>query len=154
MENHDKLRWRCTSDFIYEMLEEIKKMTIEERVNLCVKVLNAENVLPSSDMVSRKEYEKMRDCARRWQDEFVNASEIANNLLANKDDWWHLCKDELPSECEEVIVSVRDDSADNVYNYTTVAWMFDNGRWISDNDFVRGEVIAWMSLPKPYEENK
>lgn len=39
---------------------------------------------PTADAVSREEYDKMKEIAKSWQDEFRNASEIANKLSANR----------------------------------------------------------------------
>lgn len=53
---------------------------------------------PTADAVSREEYDKMKEIAKSWQDEFRNASEIANKLsadrphgewISNHDDSWN-----------------------------------------------------------------
>ena len=54
--------------------------------------------------------------------------------------------DKPPTE-ENVIVTVKDDSADSTYYYTSVGRYFD-GIWIVDNA-VCIQVIAWMPLPEP-----
>lgn len=64
---------------------------------------------------------------------------------------WILCFKKLPAEAQQVIVSVRDDRGDSPYCYTCCAWLLGDC-WITDNDVLAGEVIAWMPLPKPYEE--
>ena len=63
---------------------------------------------------------------------------------------WIPCSERLPNNDEEVIVSVEDDRADNIFKYTTTAWRYGDV-WVSDNERICG-VIAWMPLPKPYEE--
>lgn len=62
---------------------------------------------------------------------------------------WISTKDRLPEDDSEVIVSVYDDSYDNVYEYTCVAWYF-KGSWIHNNEIISC-VDAWMPLPKPYK---
>ena len=64
---------------------------------------------------------------------------------------WIPCSEKLPSDFEEVIISVCDDHGDTPYNYTTVGWKCEK-YWISDNDCVCGDVLAWMPLPAPYKE--
>lgn len=39
---------------------------------------------PTADAVSREEYDKMKEIAKSWQDEFRNANEIVNKLSANR----------------------------------------------------------------------
>ena len=63
---------------------------------------------------------------------------------------WIPCSERLPNNDEEVIVSVEDDRADNTFKYTTTAWRYGDV-WVSDNERICG-IIAWMPLPKPYEE--
>ena len=63
---------------------------------------------------------------------------------------WIPCSERLPNNDEEVIVSVEDDRADNIFKYTTTAWRYGDV-WVSDNERICG-IIAWMPLPKPYEE--
>ena len=63
---------------------------------------------------------------------------------------WIPCSERLPNNDEEVIVSVEDDRADNIFKYTTTAWRYGDV-WVSDNERICG-IIAWMPLPKAYEE--
>ena len=65
---------------------------------------------------------------------------------------WIPCEERLPNNDEEVIVSVEDDGADNIFKYTTTAWRYGDV-WVSDNERICG-IIAWMPLPKPYEEKE
>lgn len=65
---------------------------------------------------------------------------------------WIPVDEEMPPWNEEVIITVLDDHGDTPYTYTTAAWWLQDTIWISDNDIVQGEVLAWMSLPKPYKE--
>lgn len=64
---------------------------------------------------------------------------------------WIPCSERLPSDDEDVIVSVLEDHGDRSWKYTTVAWLC-NGVWISDNEILFGTAVAWMPLPKPYRE--
>ena len=64
---------------------------------------------------------------------------------------WVLADRVLPNIDEEVIISVCDDSADNSYYYTTTGWLC-HDTWISNNERVCGQVIAWAPLPKQYKE--
>ena len=56
----------------------------------------------------------------------------------------------LPEECKEVLVTVKDDSADSPIYYTAVGWYY-AGIWVVE-DAVCHQVIAWMKPPKPYKE--
>ena len=59
----------------------------------------------------------------------------------------------MPGENVEVIVSVCDDHGDTPYYYTTHAWLCNN-TWVSDNEILQGEVLAWKPFPKPIERGK
>ena len=63
---------------------------------------------------------------------------------------WIPCEERLPNNDEEVIVSIADDRADNIFRYTTTAWRYGDV-WVSDNERIC-DIIAWMPLPKAYEE--
>lgn len=66
---------------------------------------------------------------------------------------WIPCgENSMPPWNEEVIVTVMDDSGDTPFEYTCSAWWFQDKIWISDNDIVFGEVVAWMPMPKPYKK--
>lgn len=63
---------------------------------------------------------------------------------------WIDIRDRAPQNDSEVIVSVYDDSGDSVYEYTCVAWYY-NEMWIRNNEIISDSyVIAWMPLPEPY----
>lgn len=47
---------------------------------------------PTADAVSREDYDKMKKIAKSWQDEFRNASEIANKLSADRPTGEWICK--------------------------------------------------------------
>lgn len=65
---------------------------------------------------------------------------------------WISVKDRLPRIGDEVIVSVKDDSGDSPYWYTTVGWYAcDHNRWIVDNEF-NTMVTHWAALPRACKE--
>ena len=66
----------------------------------------------------------------------------------------YIPREELPPDNDYVIVTIRDDSGDSPYTYVTIAqyYRIDRDLWIADNDYVCGDIIAWMPLPKPYKE--
>ena len=63
---------------------------------------------------------------------------------------WTPVNERLPEECKEVLVTVKDDSADSPIYYTAVGWYY-AGIWVVE-DTVCHQVIAWMKPPKPYKE--
>ena len=67
---------------------------------------------------------------------------------------WIPCSERLPKYEEEVIVSVRDDSGDTTFDYSSCGWYACAGDfWIVDNE-PNYYVIAWMPLPEPYAERR
>ena len=65
---------------------------------------------------------------------------------------WISVSERLPEECKEVLVTVKDYSADSPIYYTAVGWYY-AGIWVVE-DAVCHQVIAWMRPPKPYKEGK
>ena len=63
---------------------------------------------------------------------------------------WISVNKKLPKEGEEVIVTVKDDSADSPIYHTSVGWYY-KGIWVVGNE-VCYQVIAWMPFPEPYRE--
>ena len=63
---------------------------------------------------------------------------------------WVPVNEKLPEPCKEVLVTVKDDSADSPIYYTAVGWYY-AGIWVVE-DAVCHQVIAWMKPPKPYRE--
>ena len=63
---------------------------------------------------------------------------------------WVPVSESPPEECKEVLVTVKDDSADSPIYYTAVGWYY-AGIWVVE-DAVCHQVIAWMKPPKPYKE--
>ena len=58
---------------------------------------------------------------------------------------WISVSERLPEVHKEVLVTVKDDSADSPIYYTSVGW-YCGGIWV-----VKNTVIAWMPLPEPYK---
>ena len=65
---------------------------------------------------------------------------------------WIPANERLPEECKEVLVTVKDDSADSPIYYTAVGWYY-AGIWVVE-DAVCHQVIAWMRPPKPYKKEE
>lgn len=67
---------------------------------------------------------------------------------------WIPISEGLPSDDDDVFVTVIDDHGDTPWRYTDVAWLC-NGTWIADNEILFGNVIAWMPqrYPKPYKSD-
>ena len=65
---------------------------------------------------------------------------------------WTPINEGPPKTDEDVLVTIKDDSADSPYYYTSTGWYY-NGIWVVDNT-VCYQVIAWMEFPKPYKEDK
>ena len=63
---------------------------------------------------------------------------------------WIPVSERLPEACKEVLVTIKDDSADSPNYYTSVGWYY-NEIWIAENT-VCYQVTAWMPLPEPYKE--
>ena len=59
---------------------------------------------------------------------------------------WVPVSERLPEECKEVLVTVKDDSADSPLYYTAVGWYY-AGIWVVEAT-VCPPVIAWMKPPK------
>ena len=69
-----------------------------------------------------------------------------NKIAINE---WTPVSERPPEECKEVLVTVKDDSADSPIYYTAVGWYY-AGIWVVE-DTVCHQVIAWMKPPKPYK---
>ena len=65
---------------------------------------------------------------------------------------WIPVSERLPEECKEVLVTVKDDSADSPIYYTAVGWYY-AGIWVVE-DAVCHQVVAWMRPPKPYKKGE
>ena len=70
---------------------------------------------------------------------------------------WTPCSKSKPKDGERVFVTVVDESGDSPYTYTVTAQYYDDvfgGVWLSANDYVFGEVVAWMKEPLPYQKKR
>lgn len=79
--------------------------------------------------------------------------EVAEEYDTDTNVWnngWIPCSEQLPEECIEVLVSVReiDDSI-----YTRTSWVQD-GVWVVKKTPLNPTVIAWQPLPNPYKESE
>ena len=64
---------------------------------------------------------------------------------------WIPCSKRLPNAQDVVIVSIRDETGDTAYNYTSHGWLTtDKEYWIVDDD-INHYVVAWMPLPEPWK---
>ena len=63
---------------------------------------------------------------------------------------WIPVNEKLPEVGKDVLVTIKDDSADSSNYYTSVGWYY-IGAWIVENTLCY-QVTAWMEFPKPYEE--
>ncbi|MFW5669567.1 MAG: DUF551 domain-containing protein [Acetivibrio ethanolgignens] len=64
---------------------------------------------------------------------------------------WISVEEKLPKDEENVLVTIKDDSADSPIYYTSVGWYY-KGIWVVENE-VSHQVIAWMPFPEPYREH-
>lgn len=63
---------------------------------------------------------------------------------------WISVDKRLPKAEENVLVTVKDNSADSPIYHTSVGWYY-KGIWVVENE-VSYQVIAWMPFPEPYRE--
>lgn len=71
--------------------------------------------------------------------------------MSNED--WILCSESVPKVCDEVIVCVRK-AGTATGKYVTVGWYDGVENWNVCDNWVDGcDVIAWMPLPEPPEED-
>ena len=81
----------------------------------------------------------------------IDTKDIDSNTYIGK---WVPISEELPSDDSWKIVTIYDESADNPNVYVDVGWYLDfaDGWIMAGGAEVRRDVIAWMKLPKKYEE--
>lgn len=63
---------------------------------------------------------------------------------------WISVEEKLPKDEENVLVTIKDNSADSPIYYTSVGWYY-KGIWVVENE-VSHQVIAWMPRPEPYKD--
>lgn len=107
------------------------------------KMMDRIKAIPSAEAVPWGVADKIGEDRERLEE---RVSELEERLE------WIPCSERLPSEGEQIIISVCDDGGDTPYWYTAAGWRCEK-YWISDNDYVIGVVTAWMPLPKPYRED-
>lgn len=74
-------------------------------------------------------------------------------LDAQSEQLWILCSERLPDNGDIVIVSIRDETGDTKFNYSSYGWITTNKEyWIVDNE-INNYVVAWMPLPYAYEDS-
>ena len=62
---------------------------------------------------------------------------------------WIPGSERLPEIGKDVLVTIKDDSADSPNYYTSVGWCY-MGAWIVENTLCY-QVIAWTEFPEPYK---
>ena len=63
---------------------------------------------------------------------------------------WLSVNEKLPKDEENVLVTIKDDSADSPIHYTSVGWYY-KGAWAVENE-VPHQVIASLPRPEPYKD--
>ena len=65
---------------------------------------------------------------------------------------WTPTSESLPKNDDWVIVTILDERGDTPFRYTDFGWYLEAAKcWIIDAE-QRTDVIAWMSLPRPWKE--
>ena len=110
-------------------------------------------------MISRKslfstnqyEYKALSEVDKARADEIDNCiADLRNAPTVEPELKWIPISKKLPWNDTNVLVTVRDNSGDTPWEYTSVGWLTpDNQYWVVDNEICYG-VIAWMSLPEPW----
>lgn len=106
-----------------------------------------ENSDTNDDMIAFKRqleraFREGYTCGASWQ-----------SIQSQEEEWHIRTKDGWTNwtgspPCEDLIVSVLDDSGDYDYYSSKSAW-YCCGVWISRDDIVCGEVVAWKRFPEP-----
>lgn len=98
-----------------------------------------------SDLIERqKALDELNDCG-------ICIQKILDIPSAESERKWIPVTEALPWNDTNVLVTVRDDSGDTPWEYTSVGWRTPDGQyWVVDNEICYG-VIAWMPLPRTME---
>ena len=126
-------------------------------VKACNGVCPFEDALKHADKMQTMNEQHTVDHDRDWiigcieHDGFIHthrfdkANQIIHDALS-ADAEWIPCSERLPEKDELVLVTV--------WNDVTIAWRNIYGGWESAEDmYEKGDVTAWMPLPKPYRED-
>ena len=106
-----------------------------------------------SDLIKREDAVKtvIRKCSPicAWQvgtQQYPDCVVAEINALPSADAEWIPCSERLPEKHDLVLVTV--------WNDVSIAWRNIYGGWESAEDtYEKGDVTAWMPLPKPYRED-
>ena len=63
---------------------------------------------------------------------------------------WISVQDRLPIVGEDVLVTIRDETGDTAYSYTTTGWYSGQGYKFVVDDEYNNYVTHWTSFPRPY----
>ena len=86
------------------------------------------------------------------KDDLIKALTYYEKGFSDATPKWISIEERLPKAEENVLVTVKDDSADSPIYYTSVGWYY-KGIWVVENE-VSHQVIAWMPRPEPYKEDE
>lgn len=123
-------------------------------VKACNGVCPFEEELKHADKTQTMNVQHTVDHDRDWiigcieHDGFIKTDRFdkANQIILKALQGWIPCSEMLPEKGELVLVTV--------WNDVTIAWRNIYGGWDSAEDmYEKGDVIAWMPLPKPYRED-
>ena len=103
-------------------------------------------ILENDDWIVEYDIENNKYRVGYFQD-----NHFVDEVLFDANEWISI-NERLPEPCKEVLVTIKDDSADSPIYYTTVGWYY-KGIWAIENR-VCYQVIAWMEFPKPYKKGK
>ena len=87
----------------------------------------------------RNAFNDAKEIVQEVEKEFATDTNVGTN-------GWIACSDQLPEECTEVFVSVKEIDGSL---YTRTSWIQD-GLWVIKKTPLQPTVIAWRPLPEPY----
>lgn len=124
-----------------ELLRETNDPWYEGVYNMAIEALKEQKI-------SNELQEYAYECG--YEHFFPECQNCEHRRIGNKTQDWIPCSEGLPSDGDNVFVTVIDDHGDTPWRYTDIAWLC-NGTWIADNEILLDDVIAWMPRPKPYK---
>jgi len=99
-----------------------------------------------------KEYDQERHCCPRW------TKVIRNTVAELKQPQWIPCSERLPKHDETVLVWYRGETRIGYLTDISETDFSENDVWVLHGSFPfkhdEKKVVAWMSLPEPYEVEK